>query len=68
VIETEMLFPLFPLPAPWLQPAINTTTETSETQLALLTALGTDAKGCLVFITLPQVRGLKGLARRRDAK
>lgn len=57
VIETEMLFPLFPFPAPGLQPAINTTTETSETQLALFTVLGTGVKGCFDFITLLQVRG-----------
>ena len=61
VMETEMLFPLFPLPAPAPQPTRTTVMPGMESQQAIIRALDADPKRCLVAITLLQVRELKGL-------
>ena len=59
VIETEILFPLFPLPVPELQPASNTARAKGEYHPALAKAFAARPNGRLVPITLLQVRELK---------
>jgi hypothetical protein len=59
VIETEILFPPFPLPAPAPQAVSNTVTAKSEYQPALTGAVAAGPKRRLVPITLLQVRELK---------
>src|SRR5579863_5113005 len=68
VIETEILFPPFPLPAPAPHPASNTVTARSEYHSRLAEAFAARPKGRLVPITLLQVRELKRVARRGDQR
>jgi hypothetical protein len=61
VIETEMLFPPFPLPAPAPQPTSKSAKPKIDNQQASIRAVGADSYPRLLAITLLQVRGSDGL-------